>query len=37
MEKDKKKSLIVLIVMAIKYKDQIKYFSFDRISYEIKN
>ena len=30
-------ALIVLIVMAIKYKDQIKYFSFDRISYEIKN
>ena len=30
-------ALIVLIFMAIKYKDQIKNFSFDRISYEIKN
>ena len=30
-------ALVVLIFMAIKYKDQIKNFSFDRISYEIKN
>ena len=30
-------ALVVLIFMAIKYKDQIKNFSFNRISYEIKN
>ena len=30
-------ALVVLIFMAIKYKDQIKNFSFNRVSYEIKN
>ena len=30
-------ALVVLIIMAIKYKDEIKNFSFNRISYEIKD
>ena len=30
-------ALIVLIFMVVKYKDQIKNFNFNRISYEIKN